>query len=262
MSSATYDYDDETVIVTGGSSGIGRAIARRFGAAGATVINADLDPEPKDLDADRPTHVAIEREGGDAAFVETDVSDPAAIQSVVEAAREEGGVDVMVNNAGIFQPEPVTEITEGAFDALFGVNVKGVAFGTRAASADMLDRDAPGVILNTASISSDFAQPDHLLYDATKGAIRIMTRVAAYELAEHDIRVNAIAPGAIATEIVEGLTEEQRERAQTDDHVKAIPMGRAGEAQDCAGPALFLASDDAGYVTGELLYVDGGWHTY
>jgi NAD(P)-dependent dehydrogenase (short-subunit alcohol dehydrogenase family) len=258
---AAYDFDGTVVIVTGGSSGMGRAIALRFAAAGATVIVADIEREPRDVGADTPTDERIREEGGQSEYVETDVSDPDGIESVVEVARADGGVDVMVNNAGLFVGGPIEEITESGFDRIFGVNAKGVAFGTRAAARDMRERDAGGSIINTASISSEFAQREQFLYDATKGAIRMLTRTAALELAP-EIRVNAIAPGAVATEFLDGLTEQQRELAAEGGHIKEIPMERAGEPEDVAGPALFLASDDAAYVTGELLYVDGGWHTF
>ncbi|NHN47491.1 SDR family oxidoreductase [Halostella sp. JP-L12] len=255
MGQTTFDFDGETVIVTGGSSGIGRAIALAFGDAGATVINADLREDPKDVDADLPTHEAIEEGGGRAEFVGTDVSDPAEIEAVVEAAREFGGVDVMVNNAGLFIEGGFREITAEEFDQIHGVNAKGVFFGCQAAANDMIDRGEGGAIVNTASISSNLAQHGQVQYDSTKGAVRMITRGAALELAEHDIRVNAVAPGQIATEFLEGWTEEANE----GDFLKPVPQGRAGRPEDVADAALFLASEGAGYTTGELLHVDGGW---
>ena len=255
MGQTRFDFDGETVIVTGGSSGIGRAIALEFGDAGATVINADLREEPKDVDADLPTHEAIEDGGGRAEFVQTDVSDPEAIESVVEAARELGGVDVMVNNAGLFIEGEFREITPEEFDRIHGVNAKGVFFGCQAAANDMIDRGEGGAIVNTASISSNLAQHGQVQYDSTKGAVRMITRGAALEIAEHDIRVNAVAPGQIATEFLEGWTEEANE----GDFLKPVPQGRAGRPEDVADAALFLASEGAGYTTGELLHVDGGW---
>ncbi len=259
MGTVQYDFADETVIVTGGSSGIGRAIALAFGDAGATVVNADVDPEPKDRDAEEPTHERIEAEGGTAAFVETDVSDPEEIAVAVEAAREHGGVDVMVNNAGLYIGGPMLETTEAEFDRIHAVNAKGVFFGTQIAAEDMIDRGVAGSIVNTASISSAVAQFDQVQYDSTKGAIRMITRGSALELAEHDVRVNAVAPGQIATEFLDGWTEEAQEGAAADEFLKPVPLGRAGFPTDVAPAALFLASDAAGYVTGELLYVDGGW---
>jgi len=255
MGDATFDFEDETVIVTGGSSGIGRAIATAFGEAGATVIVADLREEPKDVDADLPTHEAIEDAGGRAEFVRTDVSDPDAVRSVVRAAREFGGVDVMVNNAGIFGGGSILETDPDTLDDLLGVNVRGVFVGCRAAAADMLERDDPGAIVNTASISSNLAQHGQVAYDTSKGAVRMITRGAALELADRGVRVNAVAPGQIATEISEGWTEE----AEEGEFLKPVPQGRAGEPEDVAGAVLFLASDAAGYTTGELVHVDGGW---
>ena len=259
MGTVSYDFEDETVIVTGGGSGIGRETALRFGRAGANVVVADLDERPKDPDTEQPTHEAIEESGGVAAFVETDVADPNQVESVVAAAREFGGVDVMVNNAGLFISEPMCDLTPEKFDRIHAVNVRGTFFGTQAAANDMLDRGEPGCVVNTASISSNFAQHGQVQYDSTKGAILMITRGSALELAEHGIRVNAVAPGQIATEFSEGGTESTQQQAADDDFLKPIPLDRAGFPEDVAPAVLFLASEDAGYTTGELLHVDGGW---
>jgi glucose 1-dehydrogenase len=259
MGSTTYDFTDETVIVTGGSSGIGRATAVAFAEAGATVIVADVREDPKDLDAEEPTHEAIRSAGGTAEYVETDVSDPDDVAAVVEAAHEYGGVDVMVNNAGLFRGGSITDLDVGDLRAMLGVNVEGVMVGTQVAARDMLDRDESGCIVNTASISSSYAQHEQVGYDATKGAVRMLTRGAALELAADDIRVNAVAPGQIATEFLDGWTEEAQESVDSDGFLKPIPMGRAGTPADVAPAILHLASDAAGYTTGELLHVDGGW---
>ncbi|WP_123539003.1 SDR family NAD(P)-dependent oxidoreductase [Halosimplex salinum] len=264
MGTADFDFTDDVVIVTGGSSGIGRAAAFEFADAGAVVVVADVRSHPKDLDAETPTHERIRDSWGEAHYVETDVSDPEEVESVVEAAREYGGVDVMVNNAGLFRGGAITDLDTGDLDAMLGVNVRGVFAGTQAAARDMLDRDEPGAIVNTASISSSLAQYGQVGYDATKGAVRMVTRGAALDLAESGIRVNAVAPGQIATEFLEGWTEEaKRAAAGADDEgfLKDIPMGRAGVPEDVAPAICYLASDAAGYTTGELLHVDGGWQT-
>jgi NAD(P)-dependent dehydrogenase (short-subunit alcohol dehydrogenase family) len=251
------DFEGETAVVTGGTSGIGRETALQFADAGATVLIGDIDREPKLADA--PTAEVIREAGGEAAFVETDVSDRSAVGNLVETAREHGGVDVMINNAGIYRDGPVTDLTEADLSAVLAVNVEGVFNGVQAAAIDMLERDEPGTILNTASISSRFAQHGQTAYDASKGAVAMITRTAALELAAEDIRVNAVAPGQIATEFTPGLADRQRELARTGGHLKPVPLGRAGEPADVAGAYLFLASEAAEYVTGELLFVDGGW---
>jgi NAD(P)-dependent dehydrogenase (short-subunit alcohol dehydrogenase family) len=253
------DFDGDTVVVTGATSGIGRAIAIRFAEAGATVLVADIEAEPKD--ADVPTAEYIREQGGTAEFVQTDVSDADDIRAVVEAAREYGGVDVMVNNAGLFIGGSLFDITEEEFERIHEVNAKGVFFGCQAAAEDMIDRGVDGSIVNMASISSFVAQRDQIQYDSTKAAVKMITRGAALELAEHDIRVNAIGPGQIATEFIDGWSEEAPEKAATDGLIKPVPAGRAGTPDDIAGAALYLASDDADYVTGEVLMVDGGWRT-
>ncbi|MBX0325085.1 glucose 1-dehydrogenase [Halomicroarcula sp. F13] len=261
MGRTSFDFEGETVIVTGGSSGIGRAIALAFGDAGATVLNADIDPDPKDADADRPTHEVIGAEGGTAEYAETDVSEPDAIASVVKAAREYGGVDVMVNNAGWFTRGDLFSVDRDTFEKIHGTNTNGVFFGTQAAAADMRDRGEGGVIVNTASISSTHAQADQIPYDSTKGAIRMITRGAALELADHGVRVNAVAPGHIATEFGAGA-DEKEESVAAGDLTKPIPLDRPGYPEDIAPTVLFLASEQADYVTGEMVYVDGGWQTF
>ena len=271
MGHVTYDYSDDTVIVTGGTSGIGREAALRFSEAGATVVIADIREEPKEDDTSLPTHEQISEDGGRAVFVEADISDPEDIRAVVEAAREFGGVDVMVNNAGIYRHGSVTEAETAAFDQVLAINVRGVFAGCRAAARDMLNRDETGTIINTASISSEYAQLGHTMYDASKGAVMMITRVAALELAQHDIRVNAVAPGLIDTTFGSGTPEIEGEREESlfvddadlpdlldRDLSKDAPMGR-GTPADVAGTFLFLGSTDAAYVTGHLLYVDGGY---
>lgn len=254
------NFEDETVVVTGATSGIGREIALRFADAGANVVIGDIEVEPKD--AETPTHEAIEESGGTATFVETDVSDPDQIQELVSEAREYGGVDVMINNAGLFIGGSVRELESEEFDRIHSVNAKGVYFGVQAAANDMIERDEPGSIINTASISSSYAQFDQVQYDSTKGAVRMITRGSALEFAEHDIRINAVGPGQIATEFIEGWSEEAAEAAQEGDLIKDVPLGRAGTPEDVAGSYLFLASEEASYITGELLFVDGGWQVF
>ena len=260
MGSLNPDFTDETVVVTGGASGIGRAVALRFAEAGANVVVGDLAPEPKD--ADVPTHEAIEDDGGAATFVEADVTEREEVRNLVATARDFGGVNVMVNNAGLFIGGSIRELDPEEFMAIQEVNGLGVYLGTQVAANDMIERDDPGVVLNTASISSTVAQKGQVQYDASKGAVRMITRGAALELGEHGIRVNAVAPGHIATEFLEGWTEEAQETITDDEMIKPVPLGRAGFPDDVAGAFCYLASEEASYVTGELLTVDGGWSVF
>jgi len=251
------EFEDETVVVTGATSGIGRQVALSFADAGATVLNGDIDVEPKD--ADIPTHEVIEDDGGTAAYVETDVTSTEQVQTLVERAREYGGVDVMVNNAGVIVWDHLLDLDPDDFDVVHEVNAKGVFLGVQAAAADMIKREDPGVIINTASVSSCQSQFEQVFYDSSKAAIRMITRTSALELAEEGIRVNAVAPGMIATEFVDGLSEDQVRAVENDERIKPVPLGRAGIPDDVAPAYLYLASEDAGYVTGETAFVDGGW---
>jgi NAD(P)-dependent dehydrogenase (short-subunit alcohol dehydrogenase family) len=243
--------------VTGGSSGIGREVARRFGEAGATVVVADVREAPRDDGETTPTHDLIAEAGDEAAFVETDVTDVGALRTAVARADEFGGLDTMVNNAGVHVSGTVREVTPEAFDRIHAVNVRGTFFGTQAAADAMVER-GEGTILNMASISSTRSKPGQVAYESTKGAIRMITRGAAVDLAP-EVRVNALAPGRIATEFGGIGADEKARLVAAGEGVKPIPLGRAGYPSDVAGAALFLASDEAAYVTGELLYVDGGY---
>lgn len=258
MRTLTPSFEDEVAVVTGGASGIGRAVARAFGEADATVLVADVREEPKAPDESVPTHEAIRDAGGDAAFVETDVADPEAVAAVVEAARDHGGVSVMVNNAGVHRNLRFLDVEPAEFDRVLGVNARGVYFGTQAAARDMLDRGEPGVVVNTASTTSRVAEWTHSHYAASKGAVEMITRSAALELAPEGIRVNAVAPGPVATEITEGWSERAGDLDAEGDQ-PALPA-RAGTPDELPGAYLFLASDWASYVTGETVWVDGGAH--
>ncbi len=261
MGSLHYDFTDEAAIVTGGSSGIGRAIALAFGEAGATVLNADIRADPKDEGAELPTHERIEADGGTAAYIHTDISEPDALEDLVAEAREFGGVDVMVNNAGWFMRAPLESVSPDEFDQIVGINARGCFFGCQAAAKDMRERNADGSIVNIASISSTHAQSKQIPYDATKGAIKMITQGAALELADDNIRVNAVAPGHIATEFGSGAKEKE-ESVEAGNLTKPIPLDRPGYPSDIAPAVLYMASEAAGYVTGEMLYVDGGWQAF
>lgn len=262
MGAVTYDFEGETAVVTAGSSGIGRAIARRIGEAGGHVVNADIREEPAGS-AETPTHVAIEEAGGTATYVEADATDPAQLATAIDRASEVGGLDIMVNNAGGSTPASVREVTRETFADVWSVNVESMLFGCQLAAEAMIEREAAGTIVNTASIRSEFAAPEQVAYDAAKGAVKMLTRCAAFEFAEHGIRVNAVAPGPIATGgrsrvDAAGLREE----VSKGEYTKPIPLGRAGEPHEVADAAVFLASENASYITGELLFVDGGYQIY
>lgn len=262
MGQATWNFSGETAVVTGGSSGIGRQIALALAEAGASVVIADIREEPAEPDA-VPTADVINDDGGNAAFVETDVRSEEDQREATKRAREFGGLDLMFNNAGMGSRESILEATREEFEHLFDVHVFGMITGCRLAASEFLDRGVEGSIVNTASIRSKYAHPSRVHYDSAKGAVKMLTRCAAIEFADYGIRVNAVAPGPIATHGREDSSpEEVRKRIAEGNYTKPIPQSRAGEPDEVASAALYLASDEASYTTGELLFVDGGYQIY
>jgi 3-oxoacyl-[acyl-carrier protein] reductase len=236
----------KVAIVTGAARGIGRAIAERFGAEGATVVVADVDIDGADDVAE-----GINERGGAAVGIEADVSDKTAVDRLFdETLARFGTVDVLVNNAGLTNTERhFLDGDEAWWDRIHAVNLKGTFLcGLRA--AQHMARRGEGVIINVSSGGATRAHRGNAAYDATKGGIEALTRAMAVDLAPYGVRVNGLIPGSIDSR---GMTPEvKRERGQ------AVPMGRVGEPAEMSGAVVFLASDDAGYVTGQLIAVDGG----
>lgn len=236
-------------VVTGAARGIGAAIAARFHAAGASVVLADL---PGSGVAD--TAAAL---GPRALAVECDVTDAAQVEALVgRTVAAFGALDVMVANAGIAPAVPFLDLTPDQFRRVVDVNLTGSFLCVQAAARQMLAQPgrAPGAMVLMASVQAQVVAPTHTAYAAAKGGVVQLTKAAAVALAPHGIRVNAIGPGSIATDMIEAtLTPALRKAVAA-----RTPMGRMGEVGEIAEAALFLASDAGSYVTGQTLYVDGG----
>ncbi|MFB6075119.1 MAG: SDR family oxidoreductase [Haloarculaceae archaeon] len=251
--------DEKTAVVTGGSSGIGRGIAMAFAEQGADVVVADVREDPKEGGA--PTHEAIRDETDrDATFVNCDVTAVDDLEAAVDAAEEFGGIDAMINNAGIWRPEDFLEVTETDYQELMDINMKGVFFGSQVAAARMVDGDG-GSIVNLSSVNGLYGNGGFPTYTVSKGGIALLSYSLAHRFGGDGIRVNAIHPGAIDTEIgpADAAQTSEEQIAQLEG---MIPLGRQGQPEDIAGAAVFLASDLASYVTGESLVVDGGWTSW
>ena len=243
-------------VATGGSSGNGRAIAEAFVRHGARVIVADLRPEPREggmpvVEAINATHP------GAARFVRCDVSNLADLALVVAEAEGWGGLDIMVNNAGILIKQPLLEATEAVFDKMIDVNVKSVFFGSQAAARAMIPRGG-GVILNMCSIAGMRGTGGFTHYNMTKGAVRLLTYALADELGPLGIRVNNVSPGIIRTQM--NVVDDPVIGTPTGEgYLDMIPARRWGEPSEVADACVFLASDMAKYVTGTSLTIDGGY---
>lgn len=245
----------KTAVVTGASSGNGRAIARIFAEHGADVIVADIQEEPRL--GGTPTHELINEETSAASsFVECDVTSNEDLQAAVNQGDEYGGIDVMVNNAGVFvHDEDLFGVSESEYRSMMDINTKGVYFGSQYAAKKMQESGG-GNIINLSSINGDVGTKSNVVYCASKGAVRVMTYALADALGP-EIRVNAIHPGMIETaQIVEDyahLEDDQRE-----ERLETIPLNRQGRPEEIGKAALFLASDLASYVNAASLAVDGG----
>ncbi|EMA70813.1 short-chain dehydrogenase/reductase SDR [Halorubrum aidingense JCM 13560] len=242
----------KTALVTGGSSGNGRAIARRFAEEGANITVADVRDDPRM--GGEPTHDLIESEGGNAQFVHCDVSSVDDLHAAVDATVEAfGSLDVMVNNAGVERQMPLEDVTEEDYEWLMDINLKGVFFGSQAAVEVMREQDDGGSIINMSSIGGIRGLENSSLYCTSKGGVTNLTRELAVEHGEHDVRVNALNPGFIET----AMTMEDGDTA--GGILEQTPLGRAGQPEEVADAALFLASDESSFVTGHNLVMDGGF---
>jgi NAD(P)-dependent dehydrogenase (short-subunit alcohol dehydrogenase family) len=244
---------DGVAIVTGASSGIGESTAKRLAAEGAKVVAADVV-----VDGGESTVADIREAGGEATFVETDVSDPGAVDGMVEAAVETyGGLDVAVNNAGIEgESEPTADQPLENWASVIDVNLKGVFLGLRAEIPALLS-DGGGAIVNTASVAGEVAFPDISPYVASKHGVLGLTKNAAAEYSAEGVRVNAVCPGVIETPMVEQTRADDPE--MIEGAVAATPIGRLGQPEEIADAIRWLASEEASFVTGEALVVDGGY---
>ena len=244
---------DSVAIVTGASSGIGRAAARRFAEEGARVVAADVDAE-----GGSETAEAIRDAGGEATFVGTDVSDRADVEAMVEAAVDRyGGLDFAFNNAGIEgRNDSLADQADDNWERVIDVNLKGVFLGLQAEIPAMLD-DGGGVIVNTSSIAGVVGFQGVSPYVASKHGVIGLTKTAALEYGREGVRVNAISPGVIETPMVERAAAANPEMIEAVS--EATPMGRVGDPEEIGDAAVWLCSDDASFVTGETLVVDGGY---
>jgi glucose 1-dehydrogenase len=246
-------------LVTGGSRGIGRSIAERFAQEGATVaINA------RNANDAREALEAVRRAGGDPArphrLVEGDVAVRADIERMVgEAVAAFGRLDILVNNAGIQAEEPSESADPESIERILRVNLLGAAHCAQAAIRHFLSRPGGGVVLNNSSVHEIIPKPGFLSYSMSKGAMGNLTRTLALEFADRGIRVNGVGPGATLTDMNNAWRNDPAARAGVERH---IPMRRAAEPEEIAGVFAFLASDEASYITGQTIYVDGGLTLY
>jgi 3-oxoacyl-[acyl-carrier protein] reductase len=238
-------FSGKVALITGGARGIGRATAQAFAAEGARVIVADVD-----ADAAEATARAL---GGGAIGVAIDVSDPQSVKSVVASVLSRAErIDVLVNNAGITRDASLLKTSDEAWDSVIGVNLTGTFYMTREVAPHMVARGS-GAILNASSVVGVYGNFGQTNYVATKSGVIGMTRVWARELGRKGVRVNAIAPGFIATDMTAKMPEDVLEGMK-----KKTPLGRLGAPEDVARAYLFLASDDASFINGQVLGVDGG----
>jgi NAD(P)-dependent dehydrogenase (short-subunit alcohol dehydrogenase family) len=245
-STISFGHAGRVVVITGGSQGIGEACARRFAGDGAKVVIADVDaPRGQAL----ATELAVD-------FIACDVGDKAQVDAVVaQTVQKHQRIDVLVNNAGILRGADFLDISEADFDAVMRVNIKG-AFLMGQAVARVMAAQGSGNIVNMSSVNATLTIPTIASYNVSKGGINQLTRVMALALADKGVRVNAVAPGTIATEMaIKAVlaTEEARVRVMS-----RTPMKRLGEPSEIADVVAWLASDAASYVTGEIVVVDGG----
>lgn len=240
---------NKVAIITGGARGLGRCTAETFAREGAVVVVADkLDQQGKD------SVKSIVKSGGKAIFVNVDVAKSAEVQNMIQRTLAAfGGLDILVNNAGILRDAQLTKMEIEHWDQVIDVNLKGVFLCGQATARVMEEQNTGGVILNAASIVGLYGNFGQSNYVASKAGVIGITKTWARELGRKNIRVNAVAPGFIATEMIDSIPEKIINMVKSK-----TPLGRMGEPQDIANAYLFLASDEAKFITGAVLSVDGG----
>jgi NAD(P)-dependent dehydrogenase (short-subunit alcohol dehydrogenase family) len=245
----------KVAIVTGGASGIGRAVARSFADEGAKVMICDVEEE-----AGAAVAAEIADRGGEALFRHCDVGERLDVRNLVCATTDAfERLDILVNNAGIVAGGDFLTLEEADFDRVIRVNLKGQFLVGQAAAQQMVKQieegGAPGTIINMSSINAVVAIPTQAAYAASKGGVKQLTEAMALSLAPYGIRVNAIGPGTIATPMAGAVNTDERAQKMV---LSRTPLGRIGQPEEIASVAVFLASDAASYMTGETIYVDGG----
>ncbi len=260
--------ESKVVIITGAASGIGMACARRFAEDGACVVIADINEA-----AGEKAARDLSEEKYQAIFVHCDVSQRFDVRNLVAKTVDAfGRIDVLINNAAVLDTAPFLELREEEFERVLDVNLKGYFLTGQAVARQMVaqaaaqqageedrrsgaGRQAAGTIINMSSVNAIFALPDHITYSVSKGGIAQLTRAMALALAPNNIRVNAIGPGSILTPLLEQVAEDEQARAML---LSRTPMARLGKPEEIAAIAVFLASDESSYITGQTIYADGG----
>ena len=248
-------FSGRTAIVTGSSSGIGRGIAVKLGREDANVVVADISAEPNT--GGKPTHQKINDEGGEAVFMETDVTDEDSIQDTVfKAAEKYGEINILVNNAGVHHSASVTEETEAGWNQVLGVNLTGTFLCSKHVIQHMQEEEISGDIVNIGSIAGLVGYGQSAAYCASKGGVVELTREMALDYGGQGININAVDPGVIKTAMTEDMREDEETRQFMEQNT-VLP--RLGRPEDIANAVAFLASDESDFITGENLVVDGGW---
>ncbi|WP_421940555.1 SDR family NAD(P)-dependent oxidoreductase [Pedobacter sp.] len=245
-------FENKVALITGSSQGIGAACARRLASEGCRIIlnGHTLDDRGNALIAE------IADLGSEAVFLEADLSRAdQAIGLVERSIQAFGGLDILINNAGIEKHADFWEVSEEDYDAVMNTNLKGVFFAIQSFVKYCRQKDLPGVVINMSSVHEEIAFPHFAAYCASKGGLKMLTRNLASELAPLSIRINNVAPGAISTPINQELMSDKEQLGRV---LKNIPMGRMGTSDEVAGVVAFLASEDSAYITGSTYYIDGG----